>query len=476
VLHELLGEPLEACLASPRACRERARALREAYTSLNREGLGARRILELKFAAIHWRHRLLERLQSRPPGWLAGDDNTLAAVIGELNCRLDASMLSRLARFTSRDSHGRLLALQGRRQDGDPRLDKLAGPGVTLNIKANRDSPWSFERWKRRAAFANYEFSGDGVNYRGLHWRPGDVLLANVNLEGNGVYTTLSDPTRFSSHAAVFVILQDSAGRFPAVVETYEKGVRAVPLNVFLDASFCAYVEVYRHKQMDASRAPMINEAALALMAQARGYNFDSSEDNRRYVSCCSVARLLHADAGLEPATLKSRIAHPLIQANLGRLGYTCFDFFAPVDFLLDANFQCVGWVDNQQFEDLLARELVEGHFRELFMTRQLNPKKFPFMGRVNQWGIGHIRRRTLAGRMIGAVEGFDHETLPQGPDPLLAVITLVEGQLGRVIKRAKTWLRDTPPGGDYFSLDEFRNRPEVRRYLEAKLRLRWLE
>jgi len=390
--------------------------------------------------------------------------------------RLPEGIARGLSHRLSGAAGDRLLARQGRLPEKTSSHRALAGPGLMLDIKANRSSAWPFRRWKQRPEFRNYAFREDGVEYRGIHFRPGDVLLANVNIEGNGLYTTLSDPTRFSSHAAVFAILEDDAGRYPAVIETYEKGVRAVPLNVFLDEKFCAYVEVYRHRGLDESHCRAVSEAALELMQRARGYNFDSQSDDREYVSCCAVGRLLHMDAGLEPATWKSRIGHPVIQSNLESLGYTHFDFFAPVDYLLDPNFRCTGWIDNNQFLDLLARELVEQRFRELFMTRRLNPRRLPLMGRVNRWGIDHIRRRTLPGKIIGRVEGFDHRSLPKGPDHLMAVITIIEARLGRMIRQTRRWLETVDPGSEPFSLQEFSNRPEVRRYLDARVSLRWLE
>jgi len=476
VLNELLREPLEAVLSTPEACLEKTLAVRDAYTALDRGELGADRILEFKFAVMHWRRRLIARLHQDPPGWLGSDDNILADIIGALHARLPEPLVADLSSCVAPRTRDYLLAIQGAGSGSHPEYRALAGPGVTLNITANRDSPWPFERWKRNPAFASYQLSGAGVDYRGVHFRPGDVLLANVNLDGNGIYTTLSDPTRFSSHAAVFAILEDENRRYPAVLETYEKGVRAVPLNVFLGERFCAYVEVFRHKALDEGRIPGINRSARSLMSRAKGYNFDSTDDDRDYVSCCTVPRLLHADVGIEPAAFKSRIRHPVIQDNLERLDYSFFDFFAPVDYLLDDNFQCVGWVDNHQFEDLVARELVEGYFRELFMTRRLNPKRLPYKSRVNHWGIRHIRRHSLLGRAISAVEGFDHRSLPKGPDRLLATITVVEDQLGRAIKRARRWVRELEIDCDYFCLNDFTRRPEVRRRLEEDLRLSWLE
>lgn len=462
--------------ADPGVCAERARIVHDSYKRLDRRGLGADEILELKFATLYWRHKLLSGLGESASCWVRPDHNTLTAIVDALGSRIPDAALANLSRRVDPETRDYLLARQGVPPGPGSRHRTLAGPGNILDIKANRSSAWPFRRWKRRPEFSVYQFEGDGVNFRGIHFRPGDILLANVNIDGNGVYTTLSDPTRFSSHAAVFAILEDSGRRYPAVMETYEKGVRAVPLNVFLSARFCAYVEVYRHKDLRERQASAINESAPAMLDRVCGYNFDSKADDRDYVSCCSVGRLLHIDAGLEPASCKSRIRHPRIQANLEALGYTFFDFFAPVDYLLDPNFHCVGWVDNHQFEDLLARELVEGHFRDLFMSRRLNPDRFPFMARVNRWGIRHIRRQSLAGKAIGLVEGFDNRSLPKGPDHLMAVITIAEAQLGRAIRRTRHWLRGLDHAPDRFSLREFSRRPEVRAHLEENVQFRWLE
>lgn len=476
MLNELLRLPAHAGLGDPGACAERARRIHDDYRCLDRPRVGADEILELKFASSYWRYTLLSRLCQAPPSSFAADHNTLTGIVDALNSRIPDAALARLSPHLSRETHDYLLARQGMTPHGGARYQTLAGPGVTLRIQANRSSAWPFRRWKRNPAFGNYEFQGDGVNFRGLHFRPGDVLLANVNIDGNGVYTTLSDPTRFSSHAAVFAILTDGDRRYPAVIETYEKGVRAVPLNVFLGPGFCAYVEVYRHQHLDELHTRAVNASALDMLTRVQGYNFDSKSDDRDYVSCCSVGRLLHIDAGLEPAAWKSRIQHPQIQANLERLGYTYFDFFAPVDYVLDPNFRCIGWVDNHQFDNLLARELVEGYFRELFMNRRLNLDRFPWMGRVNRWGIGHIRRQSPLGKAIGLVEGFDHRSLPRGPDALMAVIVLAEAQLGRCIRRTKRWLAGLDYPSEYFSLREFSAQPRVRAHLAATVKLPWLE
>jgi hypothetical protein len=340
---------------------------------------------------------------------------------------------------------------------------------------ANRSSRWSFNRWKRLREFSEYQFEGDGVRYRGNWFRPGDVLLANVNLDGNGVYTSLSDPKNFSSHSAFVAILQDAGRSFPAVIETYEKGVRAVPLSVFLGPRFSAYVEVYRSRRMSSDHAKLVNASALAFTENVKGYNFDSEDSDRQYMSCTSVGRFLLQDAGLPPVPTKSSIGAPGIVRNLTKVGYTFFSFFAPVDYLLDEAMYCVGWIDNNQFSRLLTRELVDRKFREQFASRDLDPRKFPRMWRLNLWGIRHIRRQTLFGRLLAVATGFNHISLPKGPDELISVITLVESQLGKVIDRVHSPVEQRLTNEIFFDVERFADDPGVQAMLSENMNLPWL-
>lgn len=377
------------------------------------------------------------------------------------------------------DTYDLLLANQGESFNSSSRYRDLAGPAIELNIVVNRKSAWPFSRWKKTLEFSMYEYEDSGVNYRGLHFRPGDVLLANVNLDGNGLYTVLSDPKRFSSHSAFFVILEDDCMLFPAVIETFEQGVRAVPLNVFLGQKFCAYVEVYRHKSIRKEQLNLINQTARNFINEVRGYNFDSEDTDQGYMSCTSVGRFLHESAGLQGATTKSFMENPTIQRNLEKLDFRFFKTFAPVDYLMDTNFECIGWIDNNQFNDLLSREIVEDYFRELLSTKILNPKRLPPLGYINHWGIKQIRRKNIIGKIISLVEGFDHQSLPKGPDKLLSVITLVESQIGNAIKKTKTCMPEAIQQfykKGFFSLEKFAGEPEVRRILEKNLQLKWLE
>lgn len=474
-------EPVLPDAACPAVLGDHIRAGNDAYLNLPRPRGDARAILGAKLAASHWRQRVLAKLLNTAEAQSAAGSLEVDRLVDNLialNLYLDQSQRKRLeALLPDRSSTlGRVLAHQGLRLPDAPEHHQLAGPDVDLKIEVNRSSAWPFAKWQTMPAFAEYQFEGELVRYRGLTLQPGDVLLANVNLDGNSVYTSLSEPKGYCPHAAVFAILEAGGKRFPAVVETYEKGLRAVPLNVFLNARYVAYAEVYRHQALRPEHGAQVGAAAHDAIAQARGYNFYTCDPDPEYVSCTSLAQVVYQRLGLPRIASVSSIGHPGIQENLRRLGYHEFDpFFAPVDFLLNPDFRCVGWVDNNQFPRLLARELVEVGFRRLLERGQLDTRRMPLAHHINHWGIRHMRRRTPLGRIISKVMGFNHLSLPRGPDPMLAIITPVEADLGRAVRRLVPLVDRYLDGRETFVLDTMLADPEVQAAIDTTVNLRWL-
>lgn len=454
----------------------RVREVNQAYAGLERHRLDAAEVLRNKFAHAFWRRRELLQLAQQLPDSSPEDQVHLVDALSELQIYIPEDLQRQLAgNLHDQALYGRLMARQGIRTAMSAGADRTAGPGVDLNIKANRSSAWPFEKWRQISAFSEYDFEGDGVNYRGVLFRPGDTVLCNANLDGNGVYTALSDPKNFCSHSAVVAVFEYAGRRFPAVVETYEKGLRAVPLNVFLGPRFSSYTEVYRHRALTREHAERINALALEAIRQTKGYNFYTEDPAVDYLSCTRVGRMLMAEAGLAPVELKSRIADPRIQDNLQRLGYRADDFFSTVDYLLNESMRLVGWIDNNQFDRLVSRELVETRFRELFAGKDLRLNKLPFKHRLNLWGIGHLRRRTVIGRVISLVQGFDHISLPKGPDPVIALVTIAEALVGRAIEKVHPFVADHVAGLEQFELDQVIADRRLRSLVDDRLDLPWL-
>ncbi len=474
-LQQSIELPIADKLTNPDGCLHWVEQVNDAYRRLDRPGLGAETIVQHKLRTILWRSRVLQHLLCQAVPWTAADRGALLNILLTLNVFLDEDQQKLALDLLGTDNFARLQASMGITPAGYPDLAQQSGPGIDLDIVANRSSHWSFETWRQDERFGRYQRAGEGVRFRGVEFLPGDVLLANVNLNGNGVYTSLSDPKSFSSHSAFFAVLEHEGGRFPVVIETYEKGVRPVPLNVFLGPRFCSYVEVYRHAEYTAERAAAVNAAAARFIGEVRGYNFDSEDADPSYMSCTAVGRFLHKAAGMTPAETVSRLEHPNIRTNLAKLGYTYFDFFAPVDFLLSECFRYAGRVDNNQVDRLLGRELVDREFRRQFEQRHLDPRLFPAMGRLNRWGIKQIRSNTLVGKIIGKFEGFDSQNLPKGPDELMAVINLAEKQIGAVIKKTITAFSQELNETEQLDLQGLLHHPEINHLVRKSLKLPWL-
>ena len=117
----------------------------------------------------------------------------------------------------------------------------------------------------------------------------------------------------------------------------------------------------------------------------------------------------------------------------------------------------------------------MEARFREQFAQRKIDIGKLPSRYRVNLWGIGHIRRRTALGRLIARLEGFDHISLPKGPDQVIAMIKLAEGQVGRGIRLLHPFVRDYLHGLDTFDLEQVSTDRRINQQIDRCLNLPWL-
>jgi hypothetical protein len=472
----LLGLSASEKIKNAQTCHSWVESINQAYRQLNRPDYSALDIVDLKLSVIFWRSRLLKLLLHSTPEWMPADRQITVKILTEINTFPSPLQQEKLSEILGARLMAGLLASFGIASIDHPELDQQAGPSVDLDIVANRGSSEPFEKWRENDRFSRYKFDQDGVHYRGVTFRPGDVLLANVNVDGNGVYTSLSEPRSFSSHSGFFAIFEHAGRRLPVVVETFEKGVRPVPLSIFLGPSFCSYVEVFRHRDYSSEQATAINLSAAGYIDSVRAYNFSTEDPDPEYMSCTSVGRFIHQDANLAPAQRISEVGHPVIQSNLASIGYQYSEYFGPVDFLLNECFRFEGVIDNNQVEQLVAREIIDREFKYRFESGTLVARRFPFPYRLNLWGLGHMRRQTWLGRIVSYFEGFTVDTLPRGPDELLAVILLLEKQVGQAIIKTRTSVNELVANLDHLHMESLMADDRIKNAVRANLILPWLE
>ena len=80
---------------------------------------------------------------------------------------------------------------------------------------------------------------------------PENEMTQTISIYPNpseGIFTVFSREENYSPHLGVYVEIEVDGKVFPCIYEIHERGIRTVPLNIYLSPAFTSYVEVYRFK------------------------------------------------------------------------------------------------------------------------------------------------------------------------------------------------------------------------------------
>jgi hypothetical protein len=113
--------------------------------------------------------------------------------------------------------------------------------------------------------------------------------------------------------------------------------------------------------------------------------------------------------------------------------------------------------------------------FRERFSRGRLDPARLPLTVRLLHFGSRQIRARTLLGTLVSVVTGFDHITLPKGPDRILAIVEPLEAELGRAVRGILPDVERHLAPIDDLDLHAVLANPGLRKRVDALLPMRWL-
>ncbi len=349
-------------------------------------------------------------------------------------------------------------------------LKKMAGPQKLLPMMANRRSRATTEKWMKMEEFSNYQFIDNGVIYRGMELHTGDMILSNVNLDGNGVFTTLIEPKGYAYHFGIIAILENDGRKYPVVVETYEIGVRIVPLSQFVSKNFNCYFEVYRLNKIPSNFYDSINKLSEELPAKVKGYNFDTEDPDFTYLACTSVATCLFQNAGIDPIPSKTHYSKKgNILKNLDTIELITGPFLSPWDFISSSKTHCVGLFDNGYFSLNVARELCELYMFGLFEKGTLEIKKMPFLYFVNCFGVKRIQENKLLGKLLSRIVGFTHSNLPRASYKILASIEIFEHTMVKCVRRLHRNLESRDLANRYQSLNQIKD--ELKADIEKAMR-----
>lgn len=466
-VHQLLEE-LTLFLAkiddfSPEVVAAQVEKMEKDFKELPRAFSDALHFSELKF--------LMQKMRALGAAKLLRAPLTFETLRGlrALRLKLPENKLQSLSASMSIDLKSefkQLLAIQGQAKilkkvfSAEDDLNKYlhhAGPQTIFKMVANRRSRVKAKDWLDKEEFSRYQFTDDGVIYRGMELYPGDMVLSSVNLDGNGVYTTLVEPKGYAYHYGIIAIVEHHQRRFPIVLETYEHGVRLVPLHQFFSAKFNCYFEIFRLLHPPAHYFAEINRLALEIPKKVKGYNFDTEDPDHSYLACTSVATYLFKELGLTPISTKSHYSsHPQVLKNLAEIELKTGPFLSPWDFIASPRTVCVGVWDNNFFLLNICRELCEREMDYIFKNRHFTLSPAPLLYYFNSFGVKQIQRDTILGKIIGKAVGFNKDNLPCASHKVLGMIEIYEHTMEKAVQRLYRQLRPSDFLHEYQSITQY--------------------
>jgi len=447
------------------------------YNTLPRHLIGSEQLIELKFRMQHWRNLITERLLAK--NWTEDDltvRNNSISILNFINVKQSSDALKSLWNKIQHPSLSKAFQLYLKSQAQGPLLkilfneqNDITGPNQCLDIKPIVPTKHLDNNWRTNPELSRYHYTQEGIVFRGIELKPGDIMITNLNIDSDGIYSALCSPKSFASHAGFFVMLTHGNKTFPAVLEIYQHGLRAIPANVFLSEKFSSYTEVYRIKTPKKLDYETLNTEGKKLLQSVKGYNFNTEDQNPHYLTCAQLGRQLYQNAGIVPITAKSAIEHPQIQTNLAKFGVNYKSVLAPMNFAIDQRMELVGTVDNNQLTDSLAHMLVKHRFFDYVSTKEINLLKLPKLYQYNLWSVNKIQNNHWFGCILRKAKGFNKDNFPRGPEGILALAKVIEPIIGKINKQTAAFINKNFPLDSLSSYQSLRNEPLMDKFLQHK-------
>ncbi len=297
------------------------------------------------------------------------------------------------------------------------------------------DKNIDFKEWSNRDEFclSAYDFKDGVISYRDNNFKVGDVLLSNQNSDADGLFSTLLEREINFAHAALFCMLEWRSRLLPSVIEINEHGTRAVPLKVFLSNKFNSYIEIYRLEMpLSENFEKQINEKALHFLSETHAFDIYQDREQSNYLNCARTVELIYHRAGINLNIGNSRY-HKATYTNLHTLGIEDSigkNLLMPDDYALDEAFSLKGVVINNQFLDMLSRNLVRNYIQYIWRTKKLTKDLFPAFERFQYFMISQIQKNNMLSKIILIKLGMKFEDFPYGPPVFLSLISFGDNKM----------------------------------------------
>lgn len=332
-----------------------------------------------------------------------------------------------------------------------------------LNLVPYKKSKWDRLEWTKFDEFKTYTFTEAGVKFRDKEFLPGDIFIVTPNTLTGGLFTAFATPSSSLGHLALFLILEIDNEKFPAVIETYEHGVRAVPLKEFLIASYINYIEVFRCHKITKDQYPKINSSYTYLKKKCYGYSFYIDDRDENYFTCTRVASELFQYLEIDCVQRYSFFDHASMNDNFVKMGHNLKSFLQPEDFARNNHFEMIAIVDNLKFEENISRYMALSEYAKSFKKKDMDLRKISYLFSCLSNIAMLIFKHKLLADLILPLFGYNERNLPRGPAFLLSYYFYVDLFLPKIVKESSLEIRKNCLD-QYISIDELKKNKEYQR------------
>lgn len=466
-------------------------------------------VRELKYALIHWRKKMVEKLvrfseegSDSEFGDAMATLNTLAI---ELNPTQHVYLQARLEKTVDRTERARIYE-SFRHQEplrpqhmkptlvsGDPQYrivpvrhvekQDLGNPanGVVDQGDVKRWAPLTKLQLGEKNIIESAPDQGEGAyRFRSrMIIKPGDIILLEQNTDYcTDLNTSVSTPLSLFSHSAIFVEIEygNPKEKLPAVLEVYTHGLRLVPVELYLGRRFSHYTEIHRSKQAQPDWAAKLRKITTRYSQELDQWRYDfyAKEFQRRdsnrekTANCASLPSHVFIELGIAPISARCDVDKSVLPLTTA-VGLPFTKCLTCTDYRRDNSLELVGVVDSGDLEAVLSQELVvrnhslshtaSGHFA----SRDWDESKMP---------AAYFASEKLLSNFYGGTWGAEwavnrstewpwtKKNFPNAPPKTLAFITTVEPE----IRKAMHGLRNDILTDTFF--------PELRPAVTARPRL----
>lgn len=333
-----------------------------------------------------------------------------------VNLRILSDLLARRGRGGV--SAGESALLLNRASIFTPESEALeVAPPDVLAFDGVNASETKLEDWESDSRFSHYIYKSNVVIFRGIEFRPGDLILNHPQSSPTGLGTVVASEPNLFSHVAMVVFLKRGSRVVPIVVDEHERGVRAVPLSDYLSPKVIQYAEVFRLKDRAVieGKGEVLSRVVEELLHRDVPYDL-SGTPRPNAMSCVELVNYIYSNSGVEPFPITSGVsdgAYP----NVLSWGPIERNYVTPAQVALNPRVELIGYVDNAiPLQQMIANEAVLRIFRDLMTEKQIDMGEIRRKEAVMAYLIDRMQDPdSILGRILLKLRGIPRSLIPYG-------------------------------------------------------------